>query len=62
MEELKEQLFELLKEELDSLSIGHSYNKDRLRIMREICHVLTYYNYVDVDNNDLMKIVKFYEY
>lgn len=62
MEDLKGTLFRLLKDEIDSLAIGHTYNTERLAMMREICHILTYYKYVDVADNDIMKIVKFYEY
>ena len=43
MEDLKGTLFRLLKDEIDSLAIGHTYNKERLAMMREICHLLTYY-------------------
>ena len=62
MEDLKGTLFRLLKDELDSLAIGHSFNKERLQMMREICHLLVYYQYVDMKSSDILKIVKFYEY
>lgn len=62
MEELNGTLFRLLKDEIDSLAIGHNYNLERLALMREICHLLTYYEYVDVSDDDIIKIVKFYEY
>ena len=62
MENLKETLFKLLNDEIDSLHLGHSFNKDRLQMMKEICHLLTYYQYVDMSDSDILKIVKFYEY
>ena len=62
MENLKATLSRLLKDELDSLYIGHSYNRDRIATMREICHLLTYYQYVDMSDSDILKIVHFYEY
>ena len=61
MEELKGKLFRLLKDELDDLSIGHTYNLNRITIMKEICHLLTYYKYVDMSDSDIMKIVRFYD-
>lgn len=62
MEDLKATLFRLLKDELDSLAIGHTYNYDRIATMREICHLLVYYKYVDMSDDDILKIVRFYEY
>ena len=61
MEELKGKLFRLLKDELDDLSIGHTYNLNRIALMKEICHLLTYYKYVDMSDSDIMKIVRFYD-
>ena len=61
MEELKGKLFRLLKDELDDLSIGHTYNLNRIAKMKEICHLLTYYKYVDMSDSDIMKIVRFYD-
>ncbi len=62
MEELKAKLFRLLKDELDDLYIGHTYNKYRIDVMRQICHILAYYKYVDVRDSDIVKLIKFYEY
>jgi hypothetical protein len=62
VENLKETLFKLLNDEIDNLHLGHYFNKDRLQMMREICHLLTYYKYVDMSDSDILKIVKFYEY
>lgn len=62
MEDLNATLFRLLKDELDSLAIGHTYNKERLSMMKEICHLLTYYKYVELSDDDILKIVRFYEY
>lgn len=62
MEDLNGTLFRLLKDELDALRLGHPFNKDRLRKMKEICHLLTYYQYVDVSNDDIIKLVRMYEY
>lgn len=61
VEELNAKLFRLLKDELESLRIGHSFNKERLHLMKEICHLLAYYQYVDMDNSDIVKIIRFYD-
>jgi len=61
VEELKGLLFRLLKDEIDDLSIGHTYNLVRIKKMKEICHLLTYYKYVDMSDSDIMKIVRFYD-
>ena len=62
MEDLKATLFRLLKDELDSLALGHTFNNDRISMMREICQLLVYYKYADTNNPDVLKIIKFYEY
>lgn len=62
VEELNGVLFRLLKDELDSLMTGHSYNLKRIAKMKKICHLLKYYEYVDMDDSDFMKIARFYEY
>lgn len=61
MESLNEMLYKLLNEEIDSLSLGHLFNSKRIQKMREICHILTYYKYVDVSDNDIIKLIRFYE-
>ena len=62
MEDLNGTLFRLLKDELDSLALGHTYNLERLSTMKEICHILMYYKYVDMTDDDILKIIRFYEY
>lgn len=62
MEELNSTLFRLLKDELDDLSIGYPFNYDRISTMKDICHLLTYYKYVDLSDDDIVKLVRFYEY
>ena len=61
MEELKGILFRLLKDELDSLAIGHTYNYNRISRMKEICHLLTYEKYVDFDEH-ILNMIRYYEY
>lgn len=61
VEDLNGKLFRLLKDELDNLSIGYPYNLKRISLMKEICHLLTYYKYVDMNDSDIMKIVRFYD-
>lgn len=61
MEELNGKLFRLLKDEIDSLNIGHSFNKERLQLMKDICHLLAYYKYVNISNSDIIKIIRFYD-
>ena len=62
MEDLKEILYRLLRDELNNLALGHYYDKSRLSTMKEICHLLTYYKYVNLSDDDILKIVKFYDY
>ena len=53
MEQFKELLFRLLIEELDNLMIGHPYDKDRLRLMRHLCHIIKYYEFGHITNQEL---------
>ena len=62
MEDLKGILFRLLKDEIDSLTVGHNYDLQRISLMREICHLLTYYQYAEVNDSDIIKMMKFYGY
>lgn len=61
MEKISTKLFNLLKEELYDLNTGHDFNVARIRLIRQLCHILIYNKYVKVSDIDLMKIVKFYE-
>lgn len=62
MEDLNNILYKLLKEELNDLELGHSFNKDRLRSMMNICELLTYLEYVELKDDDVLKLTRFYEY
>ena len=62
MEELKETLTKLLLQEISNLELGHPYNKTRISMMKEICHILTYYTYVDMSDDDMLRIVKLYDF
>lgn len=62
MEELNAKLFRLLKDELRSLNMGHSYNKKRLAVMKGLCHLIAYLKYADLQKNEIKKIVNIYEY
>lgn len=53
-------LYELLNEEIYSLNTGHAYNSDRIQVMKDICHILSYYNYVNMSDTDLIKLMKSY--
>ena len=57
MEQFKALLFRLLKDELDSQMIGRPYDKDRLRLMRNICHIIKYHEYGGLTKQEL-KILK----
>lgn len=61
MEKISTKLYKLLREELYDLSIGKEFNKARIELIRELCHLLVYYKYVKMSDSDLMKIVKFYD-
>ncbi len=62
MENLSATLFRLLKDELDDLAIGKSYNKNRLRLMKEICYILVYEQFVTLSPTDALKISKLFKY
>lgn len=62
MEDLNDILYKLLKDELSDLKLGHPFNEDRLRTMMDICEILTYFEYVDLSDDDIIKLIKFYEY
>lgn len=61
MENLYINLYKLLNEELSEQKLGHSFNKDRLRQMIELCHIIMYLKYVDVGSTDVMQIFQFYD-
>ena len=61
VETLINTLIKLFDEELNDLYLGHPYNLSRVSKMKEICHLLTYYKYVILDDDDIMKIVRFYD-
>lgn len=61
MENLYIRLYELLKEEMSELRLGHSFNRERLAEMRELCHILTYLKYVDMGSTDVMQIFQYYD-
>lgn len=61
MEELKTKLYKLVIAELDDLSIGYFYNAKRISAMKEICHLLNYFSHVEIDDSDIIKMMKFYD-
>ena len=61
MENLYNRLYKLLNDELTDLSMGHAFNKARLRQMRELCHIIMYLKYVDINSTDIMQIFQFYD-
>ncbi len=61
MERLNNLLYKLLKDELNDLKLGHPFNKDRLRRMVDICEVLAYLEYTDLSDDDIVKLIGFYE-
>lgn len=61
MEDLKNKLIDLLNEELYSLSIGHLFNEDRIAEMKDICRILVFLEYTDIEPNILENIINIYE-
>ena len=65
MDELRAKLFRLFKDELDSLAIGRPYNLERIREINDICHLLVFlgssYEYVDMKNRDIIKIINLFK-
>lgn len=62
MEEIRARLFRLLKDELDSLAIGHTYNLDRLSEMKQLCHIIVFSHFYE-DSSDvtlLRRLGEFY--
>ena len=61
MEDLNDTLYKLLKDELNDLKLGHPFNMDRLRTMVDICEILTYLKYVELSDDDIVKLIRFYD-
>lgn len=61
MENLYISLKNLIMEELDSQELGNAPDKNRLSQMRELCHVIMYMQYVDMESTDIMQIFQFYD-
>lgn len=62
MEDLNDILYKLLEDELNDLRLGHPFNKGRLRNMMNICELLTYLEYVELGDDEVLKLTRFYEY
>ncbi len=62
MEDLNETLYRLLWDELNDLKLGHPFNMDRLKTMLNICEILTYLEYVELSDDDIIKLIRFYDY
>ena len=65
MEKLKAKLFRLVKDELEDLQIGHSYNLKRLEQINNLCHLITFFEsysgIVDFDYKDAIKITNIFK-
>lgn len=65
MEELRAKLFRLLKDEIDDLTVGHSYNLKRLQEINDLCHLIVFlssaYEYVDIKDRDIIKIINLFK-
>ena len=61
MEKVNEYLYELFKEELDDLSMGHGYNYKRLAYMRSIVTMMLYLRYAVLDNATILRIISNYK-
>lgn len=62
MERVVKILIDTLNEELDSLSLGHLYNKDRIGLMKNLLSAITYLNYAELDRNEMIKFLQIYEH
>lgn len=60
MGEIREKLYNLLMEELYNLNIGNSYNIDRIKEMRNLCHLLIFETYAVLPDSDMMKLFRLY--
>ena len=61
MEKVNEYLYELFKEELSDLSMGHGYNYKRLSYMRSIVTMMLYLRYAVLDNATILRIISNYK-
>ena len=65
MEELRAKLFRLLKDEIDDLSIGRTYNVKRLHEINDLCHLIVFlsssYEFVDINDKDIIKIINLFK-
>ena len=61
MEKVNEYLYELFKEELSDLSMGHGYNYKILAYMRSIVTMMLYLRYAVLDNATILRIISNYK-
>jgi len=61
VEKVNEYLYELFKEELSDLSMGHGYNYKRLSYMRSIVTMMLYLRYAVLDNATILRIISNYK-
>lgn len=57
MEQLKEQLYKLLSEEIRNLNMGHMPNKVRLRKMKFLCEILLFLRYTNLTSSEIVQII-----
>ena len=61
VEQLYNLLHSLVLEELQSLELGHSYDRTRLGKIRNLVTIIMYLKYATLSNLDMMKIIQSYE-
>ena len=62
MERINERLYDLFMDELHELTLGHGYNYKRLSYMRSIITMLLYLRYTVLSNNEILRILGYYEH
>ena len=58
---IEQTLQHLFEQEMQDLSIGYSYNRDRIHLMMDIINLLDYMNFDDRDVETLIKYTRYYE-
>ena len=61
VEILYNKLYRMFVKELINLNIGYNYNKEALYKMNELINVIDYIKYGEPDNEEIIKIIQYYE-
>ena len=61
MEKINDYLYELFKQQLDDLTLGHGYDYEKLAYMRSVVTMMLYLRYAILDNATILRILSNYK-